>query len=111
MRNAIETMVSKQRNSYRKMNLKAVNLCFLFSLSIILSSCGSEKFLAFSGTVEAKNANIVSEVSGKVVSILFEEGAVLKKGEIVAEIESAFNFAISSPFPTEEELHNHLYAN
>ena len=31
--------------------------------------------------------------------------------EIAAEIESAFNFAISSPFPTEEELHNHLYAN
>jgi len=31
--------------------------------------------------------------------------------EITAEIEEAFNFAISSPFPTEEELHKHLYAD
>jgi TPP-dependent pyruvate/acetoin dehydrogenase alpha subunit len=29
---------------------------------------------------------------------------------IVAEIDAAFQFAISSPFPTEEELHHHLYA-
>lgn len=31
--------------------------------------------------------------------------------EIVTEIKEAFHFAISSPFPTEKELHNHLYAD
>lgn len=43
--------------------------------------------------------------------VLTREGISRRTQEITAEIEAAFAFALSSPFPVAEELHRHLYAD
>jgi len=47
----------------------------------------SEKIFA-SGTIEATEVDVCPEVSGKIVSLLVEEGDLVKAGQVLAEIES-----------------------
>jgi len=42
-------------------------------------------------------------------SIISENEIKRMRQNIIDEIETAFQYAISSPFPTEQELHNHIY--
>lgn len=51
---------------------------------------GDEKKLEFVGTVQsAQSVDLIPEAGGKVVSILVEEGQKVKKGQIIARLESA----------------------
>ena len=54
----------------------------------VLSGCGSSAF-ELSGTVRSTQTDIASEVSGKVLSMEIEEGSPVKKGDIIAILDSS----------------------
>jgi HlyD family secretion protein len=63
----------------------------LIVTAIIASGCnngGNKKELSASGTVEATETNVNAEVGGKLMDILVEEGSVVKKGDVLARIDS-----------------------
>jgi HlyD family secretion protein len=55
----------------------------------ILMSCSKESYLDLSGTIEASQYDVVSEVSGRVVDIKKNEGENLKKGDEILVIDSS----------------------
>lgn len=61
-----------------------------FVLLVSISGCGksSNDELSASGTVEATEVRINSEVGGKLTDMLMDEGSVVKKGEVLARIDS-----------------------
>ncbi|MEZ0536840.1 HlyD family secretion protein [Caldicellulosiruptoraceae bacterium PP1] len=71
--------------------MKAERL-FLFSSILILlfslSACSKqEKKQVYSSTVEMKSIDINSEVAGRIVEFIPEEGSKIKKGDIIARID------------------------
>lgn len=59
-----------------------------FLASTALSGCSKSDKLLFSGTVESTQIDITSEVSGKVLKIDKDEGAAIKKDDVVATIDA-----------------------
>ncbi|MEE9910683.1 MAG: thiamine pyrophosphate-dependent dehydrogenase E1 component subunit alpha [Deltaproteobacteria bacterium] len=51
------------------------------------------------------------EASLKNDGVIADDDIKAMRREISAEIDAAFQFAIASPFPAEEDLYNHLYAD
>jgi HlyD family secretion protein len=69
-----------------KSNFSAV-IIFVFML---ISSCGdngSEQVIEESGTIETTNAVISSELAGKIIEILIEEGSFVKAGDTVLVVD------------------------
>jgi HlyD family secretion protein len=63
----------------------------IFALIITLSSlmsCNKESNLILSGTIEASQYDVLSEVSGKVIEVKKNEGEHLKKGDEIVVIDS-----------------------
>lgn len=75
----------------RKRQLAGMGIfIFSFMLLILISGCGKSETtgLSASGTVEATTVNVNAEVGGKLTDVLVEEGSVVKKGDVVARIDS-----------------------
>jgi HlyD family secretion protein len=62
-------------------------MAMFFILSF--SACEKKESLVLSGTVESTEIEINSEVPGKVIEVAKEEGTAIKKGEMVASIDSS----------------------
>ena len=67
---------------------------FLFLMTaVILSYCsdnGKIKSIEESGTIETTDIVLSSQSAGKIVNLLFDEGAVVKKGDTLAVIDHEF---------------------
>lgn len=75
------------------MILKKVTwLCVIISLILLVASgCSTstnKNGLSASGTVEATETNVNAEVGGKLTEILIGEGSVVKKGDVLARLDS-----------------------
>ena len=55
-----------------------------------ISGCSAEKRLVLSGTIESTLIDANSEVAGKVLSLGKEEGETVKKGDVIAVVDSSF---------------------
>lgn len=64
--------------------------CSLLLLCVVLlSACGTSHPLVLAGTVEAESVDIVTEVSGRIDSVLVAEGATVQEGDIIATLDAA----------------------
>jgi HlyD family secretion protein len=61
----------------------------LFLTIIIFSGCTKSTNITFTSTIESTQVDVNSEVSGKVDKINFDEGASVKKGDILVVLESS----------------------
>ncbi len=57
--------------------------------ALLFTGCGSISALELSGTVEATQTEVSSEVSGKVMSVEKQEGDAVKKGDILAVLDQS----------------------
>ena len=69
--------------------MKKIFLTIWFFLTIVIVSCSdnSNNKLEYSGTIESKDLMISSQLPGKVKSIFFDEGDLVKKGDTLAIID------------------------
>ena len=67
---------------------KNLVICII-SVSILSYGCNrdSSNLIESTGTVEATEVDIRSEASGKILALYFDEGAWVKKGDVIAEID------------------------
>jgi HlyD family secretion protein len=61
---------------------------FLIMVALSLSACSEKSDLEYSGTIEATQIDINSEVAGKIIQIVLDEGSVVHKDDIIALIDS-----------------------
>nr|WP_312579891.1 HlyD family efflux transporter periplasmic adaptor subunit [Sedimentibacter sp.] len=66
---------------------KAIFIC-LFIISLSLTACSEKNDLELSGTIEATQIDINSEVNGKIVQVLLDEGNLVHKDDVIALIDS-----------------------
>ncbi|WHH61562.1 HlyD family efflux transporter periplasmic adaptor subunit [Petroclostridium sp. X23] len=64
--------------------------CILLAGLMILAGCSEKsESLIFSGTIEATEVDVNSEISGKVVEVLKDEGSSVSKDEMLASVDSS----------------------
>src|ERR1700753_1996809 len=69
--------------------MKTRTLLFLFILPMLLAGCSSkDKQSDAEGTFEADEVIVSAEVPGKIMALNLDEGSMLKKGQLVGEIDS-----------------------
>lgn len=68
--------------------MKKTIFIFLFIISLNLTACSEKNDLELSGTIEATQIDINSEVSGKIVQVLLDEGDLVHKDDVIALIDS-----------------------
>ena len=61
----------------------------IIGMMISIVGCSKSNHLALSGTIEATEIDVNSEVNGKVVKVLKEEGSSINIGDVIAEIDPA----------------------
>ncbi|HEX2944874.1 MAG TPA: HlyD family efflux transporter periplasmic adaptor subunit [Clostridia bacterium] len=57
--------------------------------TLFLTGCGSSNTLELSGTIEATQTEVSSEVSGKVIKIEKQEGDSVRKGDVLAVLDQS----------------------
>lgn len=65
-------------------------LLYIIALLFFFSGCSSVSkgdVISFSGTIEAVEVNIVSEIGSKINSILFKEGDSVRKGDLLIQLD------------------------
>ena len=63
-------------------------LCLAFFFTFAAAGCGkSRNAMVASGTVEVRTADLSSQVSGRMVEMFFDEGATVKKGDVIAALD------------------------
>lgn len=62
---------------------------FLLIVMLSLSACAEKNDLELSGTIEATQIDINSEVSGKIIKVLLDEGNIVHKDDVIALIDPA----------------------
>lgn len=69
--------------------MKKTFITTLFFLTIVIVSCSDDSSgkLEYSGTIESKDLMISSQLPGKIESIFFDEGDLVKKGDTLLIIE------------------------
>ncbi|RLJ70304.1 HlyD family secretion protein [Hydrogenivirga caldilitoris] len=68
---------------------KLTGQSLLFLLIVLLFSCGKEeKALYLSGRIEGDEYDIGAKIGGKVVEVRVEEGKEVRKGEVLAKLDS-----------------------
>jgi HlyD family secretion protein len=60
----------------------------------IISGCRKANVIELNGTVESNEIYIVSEVNGRIKNMLKEEGEHVKKGEVIAYVDSALQESV-----------------
>lgn len=69
--------------------MKRAFFVFLFIIALSLSACAEKTDLELSGTIEATQIDINSEVSGKIIKVLLDEGNIVHKDDVIALIDPA----------------------
>lgn len=64
-------------------------LIFVLIMMLSLSACTERNDLELSGTIEATQIDINSEVSGKIIKVLLDEGNIVHKDDVIAIIDPA----------------------
>lgn len=64
-------------------------LLIILTPALALTGCGSSNTLELSGTIEATQTEVGSEVSGKVIRIEKHEGDSVKKGDVLAVLDQS----------------------
>lgn len=64
-------------------------MVLLIPALLAFSGCGREKSLVLSGTVESTQMDVNSEVAGKILKLEKEEGALVKRGDVMAVIDTS----------------------
>ncbi|MCR4434650.1 MAG: efflux RND transporter periplasmic adaptor subunit [Clostridiales bacterium] len=77
--------MDKPRGRFTTIKVLGAFLAVLFALS----GCGKSEGLVLSGTVEAEQIDVNSEVSGKVIKLEKEEGNLINKNETIAVVDSS----------------------
>lgn len=72
-----------------KNNLYIFLLATLCILSFLISGCSEAIGLELSGTIEATQIEVSSEVAGKVISLEKDEGESVKQGDVLAVLDSS----------------------
>ncbi len=72
-----------------KSKLKLIKIILLIIVPIVFASCGKTDPIILSGTVESTQIELNSEVQGKVIELLKEEGAQVKTDEPVVSVDSS----------------------
>ena len=73
----------------KKLSLIHILILLIIMPSLILTGCGSISPLELSGTIEATQSEVSSEVSGKVISIEKQEGDSVRKGDVLAVLDQS----------------------
>lgn len=75
------------------MKSKIRSVCITIAVSMaftsVLAACGGRKALEISGTIESTQIDTCSEVAGKVIKLEKEEGDQVKKGDVLAVLDSS----------------------
>jgi len=72
------------------MTSSKIELIIISLIVIFLISCGKyedKASITASGTIEAKEVDVSAQMGGRIVSMNVEEGDVVQKGQVLAEIE------------------------
>lgn len=64
-------------------------LVLLLALTLIFSGCGKSDTLVLSGTIESTQIDANSEAVGKVIKLEKDEGDTVKKGDVLAVVDSS----------------------
>jgi HlyD family secretion protein len=78
-----------ERGGHLKFNLGRAGLIVVAILVLSLSACQNDDggLVESTGTIEATEVDVRSEVGGKVVALHFDEGDRVRRGDILAEID------------------------
>lgn len=71
------------------MRTKMFTLCLIPVIGLACSSNGAKNIISASGTIEAVEVNVASEVSGQLLELAVKEGARVKPGDTLASIDHA----------------------
>lgn len=66
---------------------KALLWALVFGMTISVVGCSKSNQLVLSGTIEATEIDVNSEVNGKVIKVLKDEGSIVNVDDVVAEID------------------------
>lgn len=64
-------------------------LVLLLALTLVISGCGKSDTLVLSGTIESTQIDANSEAAGKVIKLEKDEGDTVKKGDVLAVVDSS----------------------
>jgi len=70
-------------------NKSLVVICYFVIIICALSACSKSKNLALSGSIEATQIDVNSEVNGKVLQVLKDEGSIVHKDDVIAIVDSS----------------------
>ena len=74
--------------SKTKIILSVPLIIIIISVYVLVSKASSEKETTITGIVECTNVDVASKIPGRIDSILVEEGQTVRKGEVLAYLES-----------------------
>lgn len=63
-------------------------ILILVGFAVLFSSCSGRNEVNLSGSVEATQYEVRSEVGGKIIKVLKEEGALVKANDVIAEVDA-----------------------
>lgn len=73
----------------KKSSLIHMLMLLILMQALTLTGCSSRNTLELSGTIEATQTEVCSEVSGKVMSVEKQEGDSVKKGDVLAVLDQS----------------------
>ncbi len=76
--------------SHRAFQKQNIMVLLVASCFLLLAGCGSnvgKNDVSATGTIEATESSIAAQVPGRIIKMNFEEGALVKKGDTLAEID------------------------
>ena len=86
-----------EARSQKSEDRKKIHMTYLFSFTLFLASiivlldgCSSnanKNDVTATGTIEATESSIAAQVPGRIIKMNYEEGALIKKGDTLAEID------------------------
>ncbi|MCX7745926.1 MAG: efflux RND transporter periplasmic adaptor subunit [Clostridia bacterium] len=76
--------------SFKNSKIRFLALTLIFLLVLGITGCDRKDTLTLSGTVESTQIEVNSEVSGKVLKMDKDEGAAVKKGDVIATLDASF---------------------
>ncbi len=71
-----------------KTGLRSLKAAITLAALLLVTSCTQEDISWYSGTIEAEETEVVSQVSGQLLEVLVEEGEVLGPDQVVAIVDA-----------------------
>jgi HlyD family secretion protein len=88
-----ESIMHINKNSTATKNIKIKTIgyfsCLIIISSLLLAGCNSTNTLVLSGSIEAPQVEVNSEVAGKVIKLDKDEGSLVKAGDVIATLDDS----------------------